>query len=391
MRVRDFFKGFDKNVYLLSFSSFLTDVSSEMIFPLLPLFLVNVLGAPVALVGLIDGIAEATANMFKMVSGWWSDKIGRRKPFVIAGYGLSTFTKPFFALASTWEHVLVVRFVDRVGKGLRGSARDAMLADSASAENRGRIFGFRKAMDSAGAVIGPLIVFLLLPSFVAMYGTEGAYRNIFWLSFIPAILAMILLLLVREKEKQAGKAAGGGYALGRDFKRLVGVAIVFGIGNFSYSFFILRAQALAFPLVMIPVVYMAYNLVYSLAAVPAGAASDKVGRKTMLSLAYVLFAVLCVALAYASGELAIWLIFAFYGVFMAIVETVQRAYVVDMVPAEARATALGYYQGAVGFAALPAGILAGLFWEVTAFGAPLTFVFSAVVSVIAFAMLWLVV
>ncbi|MEW5955125.1 MAG: MFS transporter, partial [Candidatus Micrarchaeota archaeon] len=273
----------DPNVVKLGAVSLLTDVSSEMIFPILPLFLTTVLGAPAAVVGLIEGIAESTANVLKLFSGWLSDKLGRRKPFVIAGYGLSCVSKPFFAVANSWPFVLAVRFSDRVGKGIRVTARDVMVADYTTEANRGYAFGFRKAMDSLGAVIGPLVVFVVLPAFLVSMSVDAAYRTVFWLAAIPAFLALAIVLTVREKKRVAKPATPPkiDFAVLRGNKRFrlnLAVAFLFGLGNFSYAFFVLRAQDLAFTAVAITLVYAAYNAVYALAAIPAGRLSDKNGR-----------------------------------------------------------------------------------------------------------------
>ncbi len=374
----------DRNVTLLGIVSLLTDVSSEMIFPLVPIFLTSVLGAPVALLGLIEGIAEATANILKMGSGIYSDKIGKRKPFVLAGYGLSTIVKPIFALSSIWPHVLLARFLDRVGKGLRGSARDAMIADYTDEKTRGKAFGFRKMMDSLGATIGPLIAFLLLPILLASHPEGDAYRLLFALAVIPAALAVFILFFVREKENGT-KVKGWKFDLsgfGPALKANLAVSLFFSLGTYSYAFFVLRAQDAGMAVAMIPLAYMFYNLIYSLAAIPAGTLSDKVGRRAVIMLGYLLFAITSLGFGLAGNDLSLWLLFAIYGIFMAIIESVQRAYVTDLAPKELRGTALGIYQGTIGFAALPASVVAGLLWEVPILGMRGTFLFGGIVALV---------
>lgn len=400
----------DMNVYLLGVVSLLTDVSSEMIFPLVPIFLTSVLGAPVALLGLIEGIAEATANLLKMASGIYSDKIGKRKPFVFAGYGLSTLVKPIFAFSMIWQHVLVARFLDRVGKGLRGSARDVMVADYTDEKTRGKAFGFRKMMDSLGATLGPLIAFLLLPIFLASgkntpafihtyllepaaklgvissttlpLSTGDAYRLLFALAVIPAALAVAVLFFVKEKETGTRKPgwkfdlSGFNYVL----KANLAVSFFFSLGTFSYAFFVLRAQDSGMAVAMIPLVYMFYNLIYALAAMPAGSLSDKIGRRAVIVSGYVLFGITCIGFGLARNDFAFWIFFALYGIFMAIMESVQRAYVSDLAPKELRGTALGVYQGMIGFAALPASVIAGFIWELKLFDMRATFLLGALIA-----------
>lgn len=367
------------NVLLLGLVSFFTDVSSEMIFPLVPIFVTTVLGAPVSVVGLIEGVAEGTANLLKAGSGIWSDKLGRRKPFLLFGYGLSAVTKPLFALATAWPHVLVVRFADRVGKGLRGSARDAMVADI-SKKNRGFAFGYRKAMDSLGAVIGPLIAFFALPVLLATHPLGDSYRIIFALSIIPAAIAVALLFFIKEKERSR-RPTGWRFEwarLPRIYKLNLAVAFLFGLASFSYSFFILQAQP-AFALAVLPLLYVFYNFTYSLAAVPVGIAADKLGRTPMIFITYLLFAIVSFGLATASG---LWfvVVFGLFGIHMAIIETSQRAFISDIVPEKFRGSALGIYQGTLGVAALCANLVAGLLWTVTIAGLRATFVFSAALA-----------
>jgi MFS family permease len=390
-RTCDSDKYLSKNVLLLGVTSFLTDLSSEMIFPLLPLFIVNILHADTSIVGLIDGIAESTADLGKMVSGWYSDKIKKRKQLILSGYGLSSFTKPFFALATAWPHVLVVRFLDRVGKGLRGTARDAMIADETSIESRGRAFGYRKMMDQLGAVLGPLAAYLLLPYFTARMPEADAYRTIFWLSFIPAILAVIVLLFVREKVVRIAekKKMSISAALGPDFKKFLLVTLVFALGTFSYSFLILKAQEAGVSVNNIPLLYLSFNVSYMVFAMPIGTSSDKIGRKKILACGYLTFGLMCVGLIYAKTAFSMWLLFIVYGVFMAVMETVQRAYISDIISHDIRGTALGLHQGASGFAALPANLMVGILWST--YGSQAAFAYAIAVTAISLVLLALLV
>lgn len=380
------FKDLNRNVLLLGLVSFFTDASSEMIFPLVPIFVTSVLGAPASVVGLIEGVAEATANLMKMTFGMYSDRIGRRKPFVFWGYTLSSVTKPFFALTIAWPQVLFVRFLDRVGKGMRGSARDVMVADYTDDHSRGRAYGYRKMMDQGGAVIGPLIAFLLMPMLLSRYPVGDAYRIIFAVSIIPASMAVFILFFVKEKEDSIRNIRGWKpdlKSLSRPYKANLRVALFFSLGAFNYAFFILRAQDLAMPLAMIPLIYMFYNLVYGIFAIPAGELSDRIGRKTIIIAGYMIFGITAVGMGIVKSYWPLWLLFATYGIYMAIVESVQRAYIADMAQPDMRGTALGLYQGAIGIAALPAGIIAGLLWDVTIVGMRATFAFSGIISAIA--------
>lgn len=368
--------GITRNVIVLGIASLLTDASSEMIFPLLPLFLVNVLAAEKSIVGLIEGIAESTASILKVFSGWFSDKIGKRKPIIFSGYGISTFVKPFLALATSWFHVLAVRFADRVGKGIRTSPRDAMIADSTDEKVRGKAFGFHRSMDTLGAMIGPSIAFLLFPLF--------GYRNIFLLATIPGVIAVFLILaFVKERERPIQKnnpqpIKFSFKSLSKEFKIFVILAALFALGNFSYAFIILRAQDVGITPELIPLLYLLFNTVYALFSIPAGILSDKIGRKPVIALGYTTFGVMCLGFAVATSSILAIVMFALYGIFNAITETVQRAFVSDLTIAELRATALGTFHAAVGMAALPASIVAGVLWQ--SFGATATFLYGATLA-----------
>ena len=376
----------NRNVVLLGVVSFLTDASSEMIFPLIPVFVTSVLGAPAAVVGLIEGVAEATANILKMLSGMYSDRIGRRKPFVFWGYTFSSVTKPLFALATAWPHVLFIRFLDRVGKGIRGSARDVMVADYTDERTRGRAYGYRKMMDQLGAATGPLIAFILLNAFLVSRPEAEKYRIIFMLSIIPAALAVAILFLVKEKEDAVRHAKGWRpdfKSLGRAYKVNLLVALLFSIGAFNYAFFILRAQDLKMPLAMIPLAYMFYNLVYGAFAIPVGTLSDRIGRRKVIAAGYLTFGLTALGMGVVGDYWTLLVFFATYGVYMAVVESVQRAYIADLAQPDMLGTAMGLYQGVLGIAALPAGIIAGLLWDVTVHGVKATFLFSTATSIAA--------
>jgi MFS family permease len=384
--MRNPLKDLNRNVMLLGVVSFLTDASSEMIFPLIPIFVTTVLGAPASVVGLIEGVAESTADIMKMLSGMYSDKIGKRKPFVFWGYTFSSITKPLFALATTWPVVLFVRFLDRMGKGVRGSARDVMVADYTDEKTRGKAFGYRKMMDQAGAFLGPLMAFLLMPVLLDRFEVGMAYRVIFALSVIPAALAVFILFFVKEKEDAARNLKGWKLdfsVLNRQYKINLLVTVLFYIGVFNYAFLVLRASDVGVMVAIIPLLYMFYNLIYGIAAVPAGMLSDRIGRRAMITIGYITFGLTALGLGLSSSFIGMAFFFGLYGVFMGIMESVQRAYIADLVVKEYRGTALGLYQGAMGFSALPASIIAGLLWDVMFHGVRATFLFSAAVALIA--------
>lgn len=361
-----------RNVVAAGLTSLFTDISSEMIVPVLPLFLTSVLGASPASVGLIEGVAEATASLLKAVSGWWSDRVSRRKPFMLFGYGLSNLTKPLFALATAWPQVLVIRFVDRFGKGVRGAPRDALIADSVDAAHRGRAFGFHRMLDTTGAAIGPLLAFWILTHY------HDDYRHVFWWAAIPGLFSVaILALSVREAGRAAVGTAPGAAAsavdggpgpasrvpLGRAFSGLAVLTTLFAIGNSSDAFLILRAQDLGLPAMLVPLAYFSFNAVYSLLSWPAGAWSDRIGRRPLLVAGYIFFALIYLGFGLATRAWQVWPLFALYGLYYAATEGVQKALVADVVPKERRGTAIGLFNAFTGLAALPASLVAGFLWQ----------------------------
>ncbi len=402
---KDIIKGVKKNVFILGLVSFFTDISSEMLYPIIPIFLTAVLHAPMSVVGLIEGIAESTASILKVVSGWLSDKSGKRKPFVIYGYGLSTVAKPLLAFAATWHFVLTARFLDRFGKGLRSSARDALIADSTEAQYRGKAFGFHRALDTVGAVFGPLIALVLLYYLDRTTGDIGAsYRIIFLIAFIPALISVLLLLFfVTEKAgeiKDDLKFRLSDFS--RDFKIFLLISVVFAVGNSSNAFLILRANnifesfggvpsiitttfsSIAVVAVVI-LTYVVYNITYSLFSMPAGMLSDRIGRRNVMIGGFLIFSVVYLGFALANAGYLVWILFAIYGFYIAMTDGVSKAYAVDLVPADKRGTAIGLYYTATGLMALASSIIAGLLWDLAGASAP--FLFGSAMSLIAAVML----
>lgn len=370
-------KSKSRNVFRLGLTSFFTDVSSEMIFPILPLFLTTVLNAPMSIIGLIEGIAESVAALLKFVSGWISDKLGKKKPLVIAGYSLSTVTKPLLAIASHWTHVLGVRVFDRIGKGIRTAPRDALIAASVEEKKRGRSFGLHRMMDTAGAVVGTLIA-----SFILMKYLGGAFKLIFLLSFIPGAIAVLILIFgVKEVKDHVQKRFEVGFQDNNPMlKRFLWIIAIFNLANFSYAFFILRAQNIGMLIALIPLIYLVYNLVYAFFAIPAGKLSDRFGRRIVLFSGLLLFGITALGFAFIANSFTIWILFALYGLFMAITDGVSRAYVSDLAVSEKRGRALGTYHMIVGITVLPANLIGGFLWDKVNVQAP--FIFAAVLSII---------
>ena len=366
-----------KNIFFLGLVSLLTDISSEMVYPLLPLFLANVLGVTIPLIGLIEGIAESTASLMKVVSGWLSDRSGRRKPFVWFGYGLSSVMKPLFALSTAGWQVLFFRFGDRVGKGIRTSPRDAMVADSSPETEKGRSFGFHRAMDSFGAVLGPLAAFVLLPR------VGENIRWIFVLSFIPALAALLIVFIfVQEKNRnharlpsETGGVVRGMGGLGSEYRYFVVVVCLFTLGNSSDAFLVLRARDLGLSTVSIPLVWLFFNAVNTVCAIPAGMISDRLGRKRLIFCSFLLYGMVYLGFALASRPGHIWLLFSAYGVYYGLSEGVFRAYVADLVPSPLRGTAYGVFHATSGIMALPASLIMGILWQ--SLGASWAFFFGA--------------
>ena len=369
--IRAALRAIPANVKVAGVVSFFTDLSSEMIVPVLPLFLSITLGAPAAAIGVIEGIAESTASVLRVFAGWLSDRAGRRKPLIVAGYSLSNLTKPLLALAGSWVHVLAVRFADRFGKGIRGAPRDALIADSVPAERRGLAFGFHRSMDTVGAAVGPLVAFAtlaLLPE---------NYRAVFWIAAIPGAIAIaVAVFFLRDiaRPPAPGQAPRLGFAgLGRRFTVFTLIATLFALGNSSDAFLILRTKNLGLPAPAIPLAYFAFNVVYAGLATPFGALSDRVGRRWLLIGGYAVFALVYLGFALAAGpagRLEAVGLFLVYGAYYALTEGVQRALVVDLVPSSLRATALGTFSTATGLALLPASLIAGVLWDRVSPAAP---------------------
>lgn len=382
--------GFPRNVFFMGWVSLFTDISSEMIVSVLPLFLSNVIGASKTTIGIIEGIAESTASILKVFSGWLSDLFQRRKSLVVGGYTLSTLAKGFLPFASTSFEVLAFRFFDRVGKGVRSAPSDALIADSTPANMRGKSFGFHRAMDSTGAVIGPLIAFLVLT-----FLNKDGYRILFWIALIPAVIAiMIMVFYVKEKRVPASSQPSPvtrfsfeGFNIG--FFLLLGIVVIFMLGNSSDAFLLLRAENVGVPVALVPLTYLLFNVVYALTAFPAGAFSDKIGRIWMILGGYLIYSFVYFGFATVSNPWMVPVLFAIYGIYMGMTDGVIRAYVADLVPAQSRGTAYGIYYTVVGITLLPASIIAGILWQNIGPSAPFYFGFALSLAAAFLLIIWL--
>lgn len=381
-----------KNIWWLSATSFFTDISSEMIFPILPIFLKNILGASFIFIGLVEGIAEGLAAFLKYFSGFVSDKIKNRKTVTIAGYGFSAVAKIFFALASSPFTILIFRSMDRVGKGIRTAPRDSLIAESIEPKERGKYFGIHRAADTAGAIIGTLLAMAVLFFIPGASITSQSVRLVFTIAIIPAIIGLILLLKVKEpnfsqktSENISKSKLFSFKGLSGNFKIFLIVAAFFGLANYSYAFYILRADDVGILLFLIPLIYLVYNVFYAASSYPSGAWSDKLGRKALLLFAFILFALVNMGFAFFADKNTIWILFALYGLFIGMTDGVLRALVADLSLAERHGEAFGMYHMVVGLTTLTGNLIGGFLWQ--NYGPEWPFVLSALFIIVASAIL----
>ncbi len=368
-----------RNVYALGAVSFFTDVSSEMIYPLLPVFLTAVLGASAGFIGAIEGTAESTAALLKLASGWWSDRVQRRKPMVVAGYTLASIVRPLVAIAQNATQVLLIRMTDRIGKGIRNSPRDALIADSVHPSIRGKAFGFRSAADNAGALLGPLIAFAILSLW------HVSLRTVFWFSAIPAAVAVVVAIIgVREVDRtgeSVGKKTELAAGMGARFWFFLVVIFVFTLGNSTDAFLLLRARQLGVPVALAPILWALLNGVKSISNVPGGALSDRIGRRPTLVAGWIVYAVVYFLFARATTGWHAWTLFAIYGLYFGLTEGTELALVADVAPRDHRGAAYGWYYLAIGIGALPASLIFGLLWD--RYTSAVAFTFGAALSLLA--------
>jgi MFS family permease len=375
-----------RNIWATSITSFLTDISTEMVVNLLPLYLFNVLGVNTAVIGLIEGLAEATASLLKLFSGWISDRLGGRKWVAVIGYGISAFSKPFYLVAASWQAIAAVRWADRVGKGIRTSPRDALIADSVSEEQRGLAFGVNRAADTGGALLGLLITLFVVLS--VQGGTEGlsasTFKTLVLISLIPAVIGVVVLAVMSKDVPVEGKRALPKFALrglGRPFLIFMVIIAIFDLGNSADAFLILRAQERGLSIAGILGMLIIFNLVYSLLATPAGSLSDRVGRRRVLIGGWLLYAAVYMGFALAASAWNVWLLYGLYGAYYGLTYGTAKAFVADLVPVSLRGTAYGTYNASLGLIDLPASLIAGLLWQNVSESAP--FFFGAILALVA--------
>ena len=380
------------NVIWLGIASMFNDISSELLLRTLPLFLSGALGVSMSLIGLIEGVSETTSSLLKVASGWFSDKLGSRKKLTVIGYGLSAISRPLLYFASSWVFPFLFRFFDRVGKGIRAAPRDALIADSVTPEMRGRAFGFNRALDPLGAVIGALI------GAGVLYGIGGfdtnpggpidanVFRTLVIIALIPTSFAtFVVFFLVHEKRKHRAaleeKLQISFTGMGKNFNRYLVILFIFSLGMSSDAFLLLRARAVGISPAEIFLMIAFFNLVTTLSAYPAGLLADRISRKTILLIGWTYYALLYIGFAFATSELHIWILFISYGLYYGLTEGAEKAFVADLVPKESRGTAYGMFNGVVGIAALPASLFAGLLWQ--NFGVQAPFLFGGGLAMIA--------
>lgn len=388
------------NVWAVSAASFFMDISSEMVINILPLFLANVLGVQTSIIGVIEGFAETTSSLLKIFSGWLSDKLRARKWLAVSGYALSAIVKPLFYFATTWEMVAGARWADRVGKGIRTAPRDALVADSIDAKQRGLAFGFNRAADTAGAMLGILIalgvVWFAQAGTVALH--ESTFRTLVLISIAPAFLAVLALALIARDVPIQGERAMPKFAfksLGKPFMILMLIVCFFELGNSSDAFLVLRAQNLGMNVVGVLAMLVVFNFVYTLLSIPAGALSDRIGRRGIIIGGWLMYAIVYLGFALADNAWHVFALYAVYGIYYGVAYGTTKALVADLVPENLRGTAYGTYNAVLSIIGLPASVIAGVLWQGvgawSGFGASAPFYFGAAMALLGTVMLavWL--
>lgn len=383
-------KKIPRPVFILGLVSFFNDIASEMLYPILPIFITQVLQAPVAVVGIIEGVAEGTSALFKTYFGVLSDRLQKRKIFVVLGYFSSAIAKIIIALSSTWPLVFLGRFVDRFGKGVRTGARDALLLQQTDGANKGLIFGVHRTFDSAGAVIGPVITLILLQLF------NNNVRLILYIAAIPSFVGILFLFFIKDAKKTGG--AGGQssrsgekkfsinlHQISPKFKHFLLALAIFSLGNSSDAFLILRAKTLEISLTLVILIYILYNLIYALFSTPAGSISDKIGAKKVFLIGIVIFVLVYLGFAFNKNPLWVWILFAAYGFYIALTDGVSKALVGSYIKKEEAGAAYGLLQTVTSMFTLFASVIGGLLWS--AFSPTATFVFGALCALVSFLLL----
>jgi MFS family permease len=366
------------NVIILGLTSLLTDISTEMVYPLIPLFLTSQLGASPAIVGIIEGFAESLASILKVFSGYISDKVGKRKPLAIAGYSFSTIGKMFLYFATSWGWVFLGRTSDRFGKGIRTAPRDALIAEAVDKENIGRAYGLHRALDTLGATIGITLAYYFLTSY------KGDYKAVFMYSLIPAFLGVIVLFFAKEstvKHELSKKLSFSWKSLDRRLQMFLIVILIFALGNSSNQFLLLRAKNVGFSDSDVILLYLVYNIVYMIFSYPMGRLSDKIGRKKLLIMGYFFYGIVYLGFAILGFKTAMWVLFSVYGLYIALTEGVEKALVAEISPPHLKGTVIGLHATFTGIGLLPASFIAGVLWDTLGVTAP--FYFGGIMGVLA--------
>ena len=375
-----------RNVFAISLVSLLNDASSEIIYPLLPVFLSLTLGASPAIVGMIEGAAESVSSLLKLFAGYFSDRRGKRKGFVVLGYSLASFARPLLAFATSWYQVFAIRLTDRIGKGIRSAPRDAMIADTVAIEERGLAFGFHRAMDHTGAVVGPLIGYLLVRLFATDTNslTAGDFTKVFLLASVPAVAAVVVVVFFVREPKRKSKtntvvvsAPSRLSLLGFDsnFKRFLLILALFTLSNSSDAFLLLRAQSLGLSVTSLLLLWALLHVSKVVSSIFGGDLSDRLGRRRLIVSGWVLYAAVYAGFAFVTNESSVWILFLIYGIYFGLAEGAEKALVADLVRPEQRGTAYGLYNLAFGITVLPASLLMGALWSF--FGPATAFLVSA--------------
>jgi MFS family permease len=386
-------RGLPRNVWVMSATSLLNDISSEMLLNLIPFFLANILGVRTAIIGLIEGVAETTASLLKIYFGALSDRFGKRKPFAVAGYALSAITKPLLYFASAWGWVLGVRVADRIGKGVRTAPRDALIADSIDDKQRGLAFGLHRAADTLGAFLGLGIAAVIVWRTQAQASllTLDTFRLVVLVSIVPGVLGVLVLALGAVDVAGSSKTAEGQPLslknLNPRFKYFLFVLVLFTLGNSSDAFILLRGQERGLSLLQVMGMSLTFNAIYTVFAGPLGAWSDRVGRRRLMLIGWLAYGLVYLGFAFSQTGWQIWMLYALYGLYYAATEGAAKALVADLVPQAQRGTAYGLFNAAIGITVLPASLIAGLLWQGagawTGFGPGAPFLFGALMALLA--------
>lgn len=369
--------GLEPNIFFAGITSFLTDTTTKMIYAVMPLFLMSI-GASKTELSLIEGVAESTASLLKALSGWWSDKIGRNKPFMVVGYAVTAVISPMFSLVTSPLQVLMLRFTERVGKGIRTAPRDSLIAGSSSEGKKGKSFGFHKAMDNSGAIAGPLFAFAVLSIF------PGEYRKVFLLAAIPGLLGVFTIIFFIKEAKKNKTELPGKIAL-RDFSSkyymFLTIAFIFTLGNSTDALLLVKANDIGIKALFIPLVYLIFNSVSVIFAIPAGMLSDRIGREKLIIFGYLLYSLIYFGFGRTNDKTTVILLFALYGLYSAATDGVQKALVSDLIDNNKRGTGLGIYNSLIGITLLPASVIAGVLYDKVGNRAP--FYFGSVMALTA--------